>query len=46
MLVPKYDILKVEKKTLALIFSNALTIYTSKGEITFSSFVNRSTAYK
>lgn len=45
MIIPKYDILKIEKRINALIFDNSIAVITNKGEIFFTSFVFRNQAY-
>lgn len=45
LLVPKEDMLKLEKSTNAMIFDNSISIYTSKGKLFFTSFIYRDKAY-
>lgn len=45
MIIPKKDILRIEKRYNALIFDNSIAVITLKGEVFFTSFVFRDRAY-
>ena len=45
MIIPKNDIIKIEKRYNAVIFDNSIAIVTPRGELFFTSFVFRDKAY-
>jgi len=45
MIIPKNDIIRIEKRINALIFDNSIAIITPRGELFFTSFVFRDKAY-
>ena len=45
MIIPKNDIIRIEKRYNALIFDNSIAIVTPRGELFFTSFVFRDKAY-
>ena len=46
MIIPKNDILYIEKRNIAKMFKMSLAIITTKGEIVFDSLIYREQAYK
>ncbi len=46
MIIPKADVLYLEKKSRAKMFHTSLTVVTTKGEIVFDSLLFRNEAYR